>query len=193
MAIITSSQFKTFVKDATSTNDTPYGWAIAAVNRWIPTHCKRSFEVAGSATQRFFVPATNDVVRISDCTTVTAVTNVGTTITSGSYQLEPLNGINSADQTVPYEQIRLLSGAWIFGYPNPKQATIAVTATWGWAAVPDEVTEAALILAADMYRNREMRFGVISATEFAGVRARSNPQVLELLHDLRRPEAFGIA
>ena len=187
MAIITEAQVKAYAKETTSGNDAQWTFATNAANTWIPRHCLRSFAtVAGSATARVYTPESLTLTRFHDAHEVTAVAINGSTIDASSYQLEPLNQLNQADQYRPYDRVRLITGAMFDTDRN--QATVTVTAKWGWNAIPSEVTLAALILAVDLYRNREMRFGVISTTEFAGVRARANPQVLELLSDFRRDE-----
>lgn len=191
MAIITSSDLKGFVDDTTSANDAEYGYAVNAANTWVPQYCNRSFDVASTATARVFAATDSTVLHIYDATTVTAVTNNGATVASSEYQLEPLNGIDSAGQARPYDRIRLVSGSWHID--GRGEATVSVTATWGWAAVPAQVFEATLILAADLYSNRDKRYGIVTTTEFAGVRARQNPVVTDLLAPFRKASAWGIA
>lgn len=186
MAIITASELKAYAKETTSGNDAQWTFAVNAANTWVPRHCLRSFaSVDTDASERRYTPESATLVRIHDAHEVTAVAISGGTLDASSYQLEPLNQLNMAEQYRPYDRVRLIYAAFD---TCRTEATVTVTAKWGWNAVPDDVKLATLILGADLYRNREMRFGVISATEFAGVRARANPQVLELLSDFRRDE-----
>jgi len=166
--------------------------ALLAAERAIGRHCQRKFVVAGvTATARLYTPTRADVLRIHDCTTVTVVTNDGTTVAAGDRQLEPVNSLSWSGDARPYEQIRLLSGSWV--RHSSGEATVSVTATWGWSAIPPEVTEATKILVKDLVAARDTRFGIAGFTDFAGVRVRENPQVVELLRDLRRVESWGIA
>lgn len=164
--------------------------ALLAAERAVNHHCQRRFVVAGTAVARLYVPDRADVLRIHDCTTVTAVTSDGSTVAAGDRQLEPVNALSWSGDARPYEQIRLLAGSWVC---NSGEATVSVTATWGWAAIPAEVTEATKILVKDIVAARDTRFGIAGFTDFAGVRVRENPQVAELLRDLRRVESWGIA
>ena len=189
------SDLQSYVSDATSPADNvELSASLAAAKPWMAQHCKRTFVVAGTATQRRYVPTTDDVVRIHDCTTITLVTNAGVTVAPSAYQTEPLNNIDLAGVARPIEQIRLINGSsWTFGSSNSKEATVLVTATWGWPTIPDDVFQACLILAADICSNRDKRNGIVSFTDFAGIRARENPQVLTLLAAYRRAERHGIA
>lgn len=191
MAIITTSNLKTFIGDDSSTNDTVYGWAVDAANKWVPGHCQRTFDISSSSSARVYAPTHPTVLRVHDFTGTPTISNDGATVASGDYQLEPLNGLAQDGTARPYEQIRLLSGTWSQTYD--REASVTVTAAWGWAAVPSEVFEATLILAADLYSNRDKRYGIVSFTEFAGVRARQNPVVTDLLAPYRRVESWGVA
>lgn len=191
MAIITTSNLKAFIGDASSTNDTVYGWAVDAANKWVPTYCQRTFDISSSSSARVYAPTHPTVLRVHDFTGTPTISNNGATLTAADYQLEPLNGLAMDGTARPYEQIRLLSGTWSQTYD--REASVTVTAAWGWAAVPSEVFEATLILAADIYSNRDKRYGIVSFTEFAGVRARQNPVVTDLLAPYRRVESWGVA
>lgn len=191
MAIITTSDLKTFIDDNTTTNDTPYVWAVNAANRWVPTYCQRTFDISDGSSARVYAPTHPTVLRVHDFTGTPTISNNGATLTAADYQLEPLNGLAQDGTARPYEQIRLLSGYWSQSYD--REASVTVTAAWGWAAVPSEVFEATLILAADIYSNRDKRYGIVSFTEFAGVRARQNPVVTDLLAPYRRVESWGVA
>jgi hypothetical protein len=165
--------------------------AIDAAELNINSYASRKFVVAGSATARTYAPDDACVLRIHDCTTVTAVTNDGAAVTAGTsgYQAEPFT-VTWAGEQFPYDQLRLLAGYWV---RDRGRATVSVTATWGWAALPTAYTEASKILAADILDQKDIRNGVVGFTEYAAVRVRTNPVVRSLLTPYRRVEAFGIA
>lgn len=165
--------------------------AIDAAEEAINDHCGRVFAVAGStATARLYVPRLSDVLGIHDCTTVTAVTQSSVAVSSSLYQLEPVNGLTAAGDSVPYTSIRLLDSNWS---PDGAKAVVSVTATWGWSALPDRYYEAVKIMTADILEQREIRNGVLGFTEYAGIRVKANPMVSMLLKRLRRVESWGIA
>lgn len=181
-AIVELATFQTYARDDLAGADTGVlQTALTSAINAVNSHCNRLFTVAGAATTRVYVPVWGDVLDIHDCTTVTAVSNDGVAITSANYQLEPLNGINDAGVAVPYDRIVLTLGdRWVF---DGKRATVSVTATWGWASIPTEVTEAVLMLAKDIAYNREQKGDVAGFGEFGAVRLRGNPLVQSLLTD----------
>lgn len=190
----TTEEIKYYVNDKTATanyalvESARYA-AIAELNNG----CQRQFVVASGSSTRLFVPASCELVRIHDCTAVSAVTNRGVSVSGSAYQLEPVNALSITGETIPYEQIRLLSQSWDFGTSNAAEATVSVTATWGWSSIPYPIIEACKIIAKDILSNRDVRFGLVAVTDVAGVSARTNPIVAAAINTYRRAEAFGIA
>ena len=193
MSNLTVPAFKAWKRVEVSVDDATILAAIESAEEAINQHCGRTFAVAGSATARVFRVANDrsSVLDIYDCTTVTAVSDNGSTVLSSAYQLEPLNGLSVSGEAVPYTCIRLLAGGvWSYEYDK---ATISVTATWGWASLPARYTEAVKILTADILDNRDMRNGIVGFTDYAGIRVRENSVVTSLLSKLVRARTFGVA
>lgn len=68
------------------------------------------------------------------------------------------------------------------GFPMMGTTRLRVTAKWGWPAVPDQVVEATLILAARLFRRKDSPEGVIGTAEWGTVRlSRTDPDVAALL------------
>ena len=193
MSNLSVATFKTWKRVEVSTDDTVIQAAIDSAEEAINQHCNRTFAPAGSATARVFASgsARSSVIEIHDCTTVTSVSDAGNTLAASAYQLEPLNGRTSAGEATPYTRIRLLAGAYWSNFYG--EATVSVTATWGWSTLPARYTEATKILTADLLDNRDIRNGVIGFTDYAGIRVRENPVVSSLLAKLVRAGTFGIA
>ena len=188
----TTEEIKDYVNDKTATAN----YALVEAARYaaiaqLNNDCQRRFVLATTASARVFVPESACLVRIHDCTTVTSVTNDGSAVAASLYQLEPLNGLSAAGETMPYDRIRLISGG-VF-YANAGEATVSVTATWGWASIPYPIIEACKIIAKDILSNRDVRFGLVAVTDVAGVSARTNPVVAAAINSYKRVEAFGIA
>ena len=188
---LTVEQIKAYCRNEIPTDDDEFVEAAGdAAEMALDAACQRRFAVAGAATARVFIPPCLDALRIHDCTTVTSVVNNGSTVLAANYQLEPLNGLTWAGETRPYDQIRLLSGSWS---RDGDEATTSITATWGWAAIPDRITQAALILAKEIITNRdEVKLGLVGFSDVGGVVARTNPIVRDTIKDYRRLESFGI-
>lgn len=193
MRYLTTEQIKGYCRNELPTDDDE--WFEVAGNhaeQFLDTSLKRRIAVAGStATARVYVPNSWDRLRIHDATEITVVSNNGTTISSTEYQLEPLNGMDWSGETRPYDEIVLTSGSW---YLDGRRATATVTAQWGWAAIPDRITQAALIVAKEIVVNRdEVKLGLVGFSDVGGVVARTNPIVRDVIRDYQRVEAWGIA
>ena len=174
-------------------DDTFIEAACDSAENFMDQACARRFVVATSATARVFMPLSGGLLRIHDCTTVTLVVNDGTTLTAADYQLEPLNGLTWSGESRPYDQIRLTSGT-TWDRDSYGEATISVTATWGWVAIPERVKHAALIVARDILLVRDaVKLGLVDISPVGGVGARLDPTVRDTVNHYRRVESWGIA
>ena len=193
MPISTLANFKTFARvETASVDDAFLSAALDAAETTVRSTTGRYLAVAGSATARSFVPDGSAVLRFQDCTSVTSIVDDGTALVAGTdYQLEPINGLNTAGETVPYTQARRLGGTWSNTVEG--KATVVVTAAWGWAAIPSWAVQATLILARDIVQARDQIGGVAGFDGFGAVRVRENPMVAAILAPHRRVESWGIA
>lgn len=192
MSFVSLDEFKVYMRDQLgAASDADMTTALAAGHQLVNEMCAREFVVASTASARVFVPDSSDLLRIDDCTTVTVVSDNGTTITSTDYQLEPLNSRGPGGVTVPYDQIRRTSGSW---YRDGRKATVSITATWGWSAIPDAIVEAVKILSKDVVDHRNVRGGMLSTMDGSGVaRMRQASLVGDLIAPYKRVEAWGVA
>tara|TARA_R110000868_G_scaffold398245_1_gene671295 strand:+ start:542 stop:1126 length:585 start_codon:yes stop_codon:yes gene_type:complete len=194
MAIATLANFKVFARvETASVDDTFLQYALDAAESAVRSMTGRYLAVAGSATARSFVPSGVSALRIDDCTSVTSIVDDGTTLVDGTdYQLEPVNGVNSGGESVPYTTARRLGGVWATSTDG--EATVVVTAAWGWSAIPSWAVSAVLILARDIVQARDQVGGVAGFGEFGAVRVRENPMVAAILAPHKRGDrAWGIA
>lgn len=167
--------------------------ALAAAISEIRSGTQRNLVLApATATARVFVPASRMHVRIDDAVSITSVVNKGVTLTG--FQTDPLNGVSKSGEYRPIEQIDLINGdLFEFGDDNAAEATVTVTARWGWLNIPEPIRFATLILSKDILSNRDVRFGLVAVTDAAGIGARTNAEVRAAIHAHRVTEAFGIA
>lgn len=153
------------------------------INRW--TH--RQFGRDETASARTFRPGrtgvdTHDFWTGTDLAIVPFLgTTAGTAWDVAMLQLEPLDGIVDMMPGWPFN--RICSG-WS-GHPLVSAmfytaTTIQVTACWGWADVPKNVSTACLLLAAMDNKSKDTPFGVSAFGDYA-VRIRSNPIAQEKL------------
>lgn len=192
MSNLSVATWRTWKNAPTDPPDAVIQAGIDAAEEAIAKRCGRAFVVASGSTTRVFAPAYgSSVLDIDDATAVTVVAENGTTIASTGYQLEPLNGIDQSGATVPYSRIRLLGSCWTPDYAG--KASVSVTATFGWAALPKAYIEAVKILSADIIDAKDVRNGVIGFSDYASFRVRDNGTVAMLLKALTRGRAIGIA
>lgn len=191
-AYCSAAELKTHMSVSDAVDDTAIGRVILSVSRWIERHCGRQFNDAGAATARTYRPCSVSLVDVDEFHTTSGLlvkTDSGdddtfeTTITSTDYVLHPLNGVVDGQTGWPYRQIRLRNGA---SFPTVSVGpSVQVTAQWGWAAVPSDVKEAALIQSARIFGRRYSHNGLIGTVgqgDFVfGVSRQLDPDVRELL------------
>lgn len=187
MALFTTEELASYLRNEIPTEDYADLEGVAASTESLITKVSgRKWVVASGSSTRYYAPRAvgQDLIRIHDCTTVTSVLNDGTAVpvwasSTGGYQLEPINGLDWAGESRPYEGIRYIGSRWAF---DNYRATVAVTATWGWAAIPDQVVRAGYVIAKDMWEFR-------NAQNAAGFEEFIEAKAKMLLKGYRREEA----
>lgn len=194
MAIVTLAAFKAYVRDeAAGLNDTVLQGYIDAASQALNNACQRKWVVAsGGATPRSFQPhGLSCLLPIHDCTTITSVVDNGVTLTTGvDYQPEPLNHLSAAGETVPFHKLMKPSSHW---YSSNGLASVVVTATWGWAAIPFQITQACLVLGKELCNNQDVRFGIVAVNEAAAFGIRQNKVVRDAVEAYPHPNSIGVA
>lgn len=188
---LTVAEEKTYLRSEITVDDTLIEQAINSAETIIDNACQRRFEVASSSTARVFIPSGSTVQIINDCTVIASVVDNGTTLVNNvDYQREPLNGLSATGETWPYYRLRRLNGWW---YSSTNTATITVTATWGWAAIPPQVKESCKIITKDLLEMRDIKFGLVAITEAGGVGTRENRIVRDMIATYAHPFSIGIS
>jgi hypothetical protein len=100
------------------------------------------------------------------------------TITT-DFLLEPLNAADMVP-VWPYTEIRLVDN-YSFPVLSNGRPGVQVTAKFGWPAVPDDVTTATLMLAADIHKSKDAQFGVAGTNDYGFVRMSKNSLAMALL------------
>lgn len=189
---LTVAQFKTYLRSELTGEDTNYDNAIQAAELWIDGRLGRKMIVATTTTARTFRPIGNSrTLVINDCTAVTSVVENGTTLTVNTqYELEPLNGLSNAGESWPYYKLVKPYNTW---FSTTNLASVVVTATWGWAAIPQMVYEACAIVAKDYFEQRDVTHGIIGVADVGGVGTRENRLVRDMITKYRHPNSWGVA
>jgi hypothetical protein len=174
--------------DIDTTDEPTLTLAVTSASRLIDSMCGRTFGLTTSAA-RYYDPLDSYCVHIDDAATVTAVATdsaytgtYGTTWATTDWQAQPVGGIGPHGATGwPLTRIVAISGRTFDPYPS-RPPYVKVTGTWGWAAVPDDVKMACLMLASEMFKAaREAPFGSAGLADFGPVTIRGNRRVNDLL------------
>jgi hypothetical protein len=100
--------------------------------------------------------------------------------------------INSTGVALPYTQLQVLQGnpgennaqggGWLpFVWPFTNYNRVQIIGTWGWNAVPPQVSMAALILATDFFKMKDSFYGMQGMGDLGIAKVGSNPYLVELL------------
>jgi hypothetical protein len=163
--------------------------AVEAASREIDQACERIF-YQDSGT-RLFVPRDSYVCEIDDLRTLTTLkTSSGAdgvfdiTWASTDLQLEPLNGIVGGIES-PATQIRAVD-EYLFTLDGG-EATVQVTGTFGWDAIPTVITQATVILASRIFRRNDSPLGVMGFGDMGVVRvSRIDPDIDALIGPFKK-------
>lgn len=163
-------------------DDTALRNAIAAASRAIDDYTGTTFYPVTEA--RVFDPDNNRQVWVDRFRTATGLTvktgtdgTYTTTVTAVVKWPYQLKTDSDAYQLLISPTSQFPCPAYR-GYP-----TVQVTATWGWATVPDAVEEACRIKAARLYRRKDTPEGIAGGDQFGAVRISKyeDPDVVQSL------------
>lgn len=190
---LTLPQVKAYLGITDTDDDTPITTAIDSITEEIDEYCDRQFNLASSATARVYEPNGTNVLEVDDIATTVGLLVKIDTAGDGTYSqsltintqfdLRPLNGVVGGRTGFPYNRIRAINYLWPCTW---NVAPVQVTATWGWAAIPKAVIQAAYILASESFGLRTARFGVAGYDQWGPIRVRDNPMARRKLDPYRR-------
>lgn len=155
--------------------------AISTSSRDIDDRCDRYFGKDETSSARTFT-AKDNFLFIDDAIndgSLTVTDSHGNTVSDTTAY--PLNGIVRG-QPWPAEYLK----SWWFC--DGEEYT--VTATWGWPEVPDVVSEACKLLAAETFLSKDTPHGVKGIDEFGVVRIRESRQIGQKLHGVSKTRLF---
>jgi hypothetical protein len=173
--------------------------ALGAVSRGVERFTRRQFNKDAAPSLRIYNATSPGLVIVDDFYStaglIVATDSAGNgtadvTWTAGDYQPEPLNGIVHGVPGWPFWKVRAVGGARKF--PSVlNRACVQITAPWGWAVVPDPVTEASLIVSEDVFKLKDIAFGIQGYAEWGYARVKENLIACEMLRPYRRRLRVG--
>jgi hypothetical protein len=185
-------QLKSAIGIADGIDDPMLEMAIESASRQIDSYTERYFYNAGTAV-KIFAPIDNWVCPTEDFITLTKVEtsedgeSFDTEWEVEDWQAEPLNG-RAGGLVTSFTQIRAVE-SYLFPY-RQGEATVRLTGTWGWSAVPIAITQATIILASRIFKRLDSPLGIIS-NELGSMRVgfRLDPDVQHLIDPYRKISA----
>ncbi len=183
------------IPSADTVDDAMLETSIEAASRQIDGYCERVFYQTADVT-RVYKPTDNFVTEIDDLVSLTTLktsssgTGFDITWANTDYQLEPLNGI-AGGLVSPATQIRAIGNyifpTWNSNNVNAGEATVQVTGTFGWSAVPTAIKQATILLAQRQFKRYDSPLGVAGYGEIGVVRvSRVDPDIAAILAPFRR-------
>ena len=181
------------IPSSTSSENTAIDNAIAAADAEIDQITGRTFVVPSGATAKTFIPYDDYTLYVDDVAQLTGLVVKEDTNLDGTYDttLTITTDYVVDGNNAPYRVIKRVDGdTWPrdrYGRP-----TVEVTAFYGYAmAVPDQITQCSLVIAARLYQRRSSPLGFQAGSVDVGfVRiSRTDPEVIALLRGLKIPAA----
>ena len=174
--------------------------AVISASRSIDGITNRHFYQSGTAT-RYYVPQSwlycdiDDVAAETATVAISSAANGVYDITLGAADIhyEPLNR-RSAGLVFPATRLRMV-GDYSFPTTYDGETTVRVEANFGFAtAVPTEIRQATMLLAARFYKRFDSPLGVAGIGSDLGVMrvSRTDPDIHAILQPFIHPRAIGI-
>lgn len=157
-----------YVRVMDTLDQTEMDSAVAAASRAIDQHCGRQFgklDAPGTwyytpwwdTTGQRWVADIEDLMTISAMTVEVSVDGASfTTLTPDDYALRPVNAVSNGE---PWTELHLLMESG-FAPGVGSDANVAVSAFFGWTAVPEGIKYATLLQASRYLSRRDSPYGV---------------------------------
>ena len=194
---ITPAEAEAYYRSTVTADIVEIEAAVEVASNAIDLHCVRSFVVPTAATTRLFVADDSHLVKVDDIANTTGLVIIDdvTTKLAADYQLETSPGRTARPDptglTRPYAFLRHINGGYWY-VNNDGEATLSITARFGWPAIPDAVKLATKMLSKDLLNMRDTRFGLVQVGDFSR-RIAENGMVAAMLDPLKSADSIGIA
>jgi hypothetical protein len=188
------SDVKAALRITDTVDDSLLELSVEAASREIDGYCQRIFYNRTAQTRKYtpesyFLVQIDDLVTLTTLETATDGSNFDTTWPAADYQLEPLNGISGGFQAQPFTRIRAVDNS-VFPMYMLNEATVRITGTFGWAAVPIDIKQACVLLAMRQFKRYDSPLGVAGFGDMGALRVgRTDPDVEALLSPFKRAVA----
>lgn len=200
----TLAEIKAFVNIVDSNDNDELEDAVNSASRQIDAYCGRKFYADGATSAKVYRTRNPYMVVVDDISTSTGLVlkyddsddgTYETTVASTDFILLPLNGEAFGIDGLGFTSIELLTdGPHEFPTTHTNnRPRIEVTANWGFAAVPEPVRQACLMLSSENFAMRNTPLGIAGVGEFGVLAVRQNRQITRMLDPYRRGDSLGLA
>jgi hypothetical protein len=201
----TLAEIKAFVNISDSNDDDQLEDAVNSASRQVDAYCGRQFFADGSTSAKVYRTSDPYKVVVDDISTSTGLVlkydddedgTYETTVAASDFVLLPLNGESFGIAGLGFTSIELFTdGSHEFPTTNiNNRPAIQVTANWGFAAVPEPIRQATLMLSSENFAMRNTPLGIAGVGEFGVLAVRQNRQITRMIDPYRRGEVVhGIA
>jgi hypothetical protein len=172
------SDLATYVRIGDDDDDAQLGLAVTTSSRAIDRHCRRQFGLVAAPEVRYYQPRWDRrscrwVADIDDLMTTTGL------LVDGDAVVGPvLLPRNAAVRGEPWTVLAV-----------DASDEVAVTARWGWTAIPNPIKQACLLQASRLFARRGSPFGVAGSPEMGNelrLLAKVDPDVAVALAPYRK-------
>ena len=116
------------------------------------------------------------------------------TVASSDYQVLPINGIVGGITGNPFYIIELISDGnheWPLDFSSNRPRA-EITAKWGYATTPEQIRQATLMLASELFAMRNAPLGVAGVGDFGVVNIQQNREITRLIAPFRKGTVLGV-
>lgn len=187
----TVAQLKARLGITDTTDDTMLTMIATGVSRAIDGYCGQVFYKDANDATRYYTAEYDDYLPIDPIVSVTTLATdddggrtYATTWAATDYDLLPEN---AALRNWPYTYIEPTPDG-DYSFPAGVRKGVKIIGIFGWPAVPDAVTEAALLWGERLYKRKDAPFGIASFIEAGEMRLikEVDPDVQTLLKPYQR-------
>lgn len=191
-----TADVKGYTRIPDTADDVQIALAVTAASRAVDRVCGRQFGLVAAPEARYYTPQWDSkicrwLVKFDDLMTTTGLVVMADLGDDGTYESEvdgyALRPVNAAPKSRPWTSLVVLSSSTTL--PVRTEASVEVTAKWGWSAIPDAVKQATILQASRILKRRDAPFGVAGSPDSGSeirLLARVDPDVAVILNSYVR-------
>lgn len=186
---VTTSELADFLRIGDADDNVELGFAVTAASRSVDNHTNRQFGQVAVAEERRYTAEWDRrrrrwVVTIDD---LQDVTGLDVQVDAGQITAFTLEPVNAAEKGKAFTLLVVDPDSAV--KPTGEEHEVAISALWGWTAVPATVKQATLLQASRFHARRFSPYGIAGSPDTGSemrLLARVDPDVAVALSDYVR-------